>query len=160
MTVVLYRVDERLIHGQVVVGWGLELRPDRYVVVDDALAGSEWEQELYRIALPDGASAAFLDVDEARSRLAEMREDEDRTVLLTRDVQTMLRLAEGGALRDEEVNLGGLHAAEGRSAVRPYLHVDDADRARIRELAEEGVEVSARDLPGAPRVDVSTLLSA
>ena len=44
--IVLFRVDERLIHGQVVIGWGHELRPERYVVVDDDLAESPWEQEL------------------------------------------------------------------------------------------------------------------
>ena len=53
MAIVLYRVDERLIHGQVVLGWGRELRPGRYVVVDDALAESEWEQELYRLSVAE-----------------------------------------------------------------------------------------------------------
>ena len=48
MPIVLFRVDERLIHGQVVVGWGSKLRPDRFLVVDAALATSEWEQELYK----------------------------------------------------------------------------------------------------------------
>ena len=38
MAIVLYRVDERLIHGQVVIGWGSQLQPSRYLVVDDALA--------------------------------------------------------------------------------------------------------------------------
>ena len=44
MAVLLYRVDERLIHGQGVVGWGTRLHPNRIVVVDDELALSEWEQ--------------------------------------------------------------------------------------------------------------------
>ena len=53
MTVVLYRIDERLIHGQVVIGWGTQLHPDSYLVVDDALAASDWEQELYVLGLPE-----------------------------------------------------------------------------------------------------------
>jgi PTS system mannose-specific IIB component/fructoselysine and glucoselysine-specific PTS system IIB component len=44
MSIVLFRVDERLIHGQVVVGWGAELHPDRIIVVDDEIAHSQWEQ--------------------------------------------------------------------------------------------------------------------
>ena len=46
MTVQLYRVDDRLIHGQVVVGWGQPLDVEFIVLVDDAVAESEWEQEL------------------------------------------------------------------------------------------------------------------
>jgi mannose/fructose/N-acetylgalactosamine-specific phosphotransferase system component IIB len=52
MPIVLFRVDERLIHGQVVVGWGGPLHADRIVVVDDAIAGSPWEQELYCLGVP------------------------------------------------------------------------------------------------------------
>ncbi|HIC54769.1 MAG TPA: PTS N-acetylgalactosamine transporter subunit IIB, partial [Gemmatimonadetes bacterium] len=49
VSIVLFRIDERLIHGQVVIGWGHQLRPDRYAVVDDDLADSAWEQDLYRL---------------------------------------------------------------------------------------------------------------
>jgi PTS system mannose-specific IIB component/fructoselysine and glucoselysine-specific PTS system IIB component len=155
--IVLYRVDERLIHGQVVIGWGHELRPDRYVVVDDALAESPWEQDLYRLAVADG-EVVFESVERARSRLAEWKDDEARTILLTRDVATMAALAEGGGLAGLRVNLGGLHHAPGRRELLSYLYVSDRDRDALMRLSSSGVEVSARDLPDAPRVDLATLL--
>jgi len=158
MPILLYRVDERLIHGQVVVGWGSQLRPDRYLVVDDELARSEWEQELYLLGLPDGVTAQFVTVDEARERLDDWRASSVRSVLLTRDVETMLELARGGVLSGERVNLGGIHHGPERSRVLPYLHLDDADRDRLRKLGDEGVEVTARDLPGSSRVSLSELL--
>lgn len=160
MPVVLFRVDERLIHGQVVIGWGSQLRPRRYLVVDDQLADSAWEQELYALGLADGSVAEFASVDEARRRLDEWREDPVRSVLLTRDVATMLALAEGGCLSGEKVNLGGIHHAPGREAVRPYLYLDDEDRGRIRALADEGVDVTGRDLPGSLRVSLSDLVGS
>ncbi|NIV57363.1 MAG: PTS transporter subunit IIB, partial [Actinobacteria bacterium] len=67
MPIVLHRVDERLIHGQVVIGWGHQLRPDRYVVVDDELAASDWEQDLYRLGAGD-ADVVFADVESAVER--------------------------------------------------------------------------------------------
>ncbi|NIP59594.1 MAG: PTS transporter subunit IIB [Gemmatimonadetes bacterium] len=158
MPILLYRVDERLIHGQVVVGWGSELRPDRYLVVDEDLARSEWEQELYLLGLPDGVTARFVSVDEARERLDEWRASADRSVLLTRDVETMLKLARGGVLSGERVNLGGIHHGPERSRVLSYLHLDAEDRDRLRKLRDEGVEVTARDLPGSPGVSLSSLL--
>ena len=47
MPIALYRIDDRLIHGQVVVGWGQPLELRFIVLVDDDVAASEWEQELY-----------------------------------------------------------------------------------------------------------------
>ncbi|HUF51700.1 MAG TPA: PTS sugar transporter subunit IIB [Longimicrobiales bacterium] len=158
MGVVLFRVDERLIHGQVVVGWGGLLRPDRIIVVADDLAQSAWEQELYCIGLPDDVTAQFVTVDEARSLLAAWRTAAGNAFVLTRDVATMLRLAHGGLLRGAEINIGGIHYAAGRREVLPYVYLADSDEAALRELAAAGVAVSARDLPGTRRVDLAQLL--
>jgi PTS system mannose-specific IIB component/fructoselysine and glucoselysine-specific PTS system IIB component len=158
LTVVLYRVDERLIHGQVVIGWGSELRPDHYVVVDDDLSRSEWEQELYRLSLPEGVEGEFLDVESARARLPDLESDEHRTVVLVRDVGTMLRVARDRALEGRSVNLGGIHHAEGRVRIRSYLYLDPSDQERIRALAGEGVTVSGRDLPDSAKIGLDDLL--
>lgn len=157
MGVVLFRIDERLIHGQVVIGWGHELRPDRYVLVDDDLAASEWEQDLYRLAVVD-TDVEFVDVEGARGLLARWRDDPRRSIVLTRDVATMRRLADGGLLRGEKVNLGGIHHGPGRTEVLRYLHLTAEDRADLAALAAEGAQVSARDLPDAPKVGLATLL--
>src|SRR5688500_6020561 len=109
MSIVLFRVDERLIHGQVIVGWGSALHPDRIVVVDDDLAVSDWEQELYAMGLPDELTSSFESVADARDHLPDWRSDALRILVLTRDVSTMRRLADAGAMRGEEVNIGGIH---------------------------------------------------
>lgn len=159
MGVVLYRVDERLIHGQVVLGWGRRLHPGRYVVVDDELAGSEWEQDLYRLSVDASLELRFLPVEEARHALADLQADPVRTVILTRDVDHMRRLAEGGDMRGEAVNLGGLHHRPGRAEVRSYIHLDEEDRAAIRALSGAGVTVSGQDLPEASPVPLDDLLA-
>jgi PTS system mannose-specific IIB component/fructoselysine and glucoselysine-specific PTS system IIB component len=158
MPVVLYRIDERLIHGQVVMGWGPELGVEHYVVVDDELATSEWEQDLYRLGLPDATTADFLSVRDARARLADLDADPRRTVVLTRTVAAMGGLAEADALRGREVNLGGLHHAAGRTERVPYVYLGPADEEGLQALVAEGVEVSARDLPGSRAVDLEALL--
>jgi PTS system mannose-specific IIB component/fructoselysine and glucoselysine-specific PTS system IIB component len=157
VTIVLFRVDERLIHGQVVIGWGHELRPGRYVVVDDELAESEWEQELYRLAVSD-TEVVFVPVADAAERLEGWKRDGVATVVLTRDIGSMRRLAEDDRLLGEEVNLGGLHHAPGKEELLPYLFVTAQDVDDLRLLASYGVEVAARDLPDAPRVGLASLL--
>jgi PTS system mannose-specific IIB component/fructoselysine and glucoselysine-specific PTS system IIB component len=157
MGIVLTRLDERLIHGQVVLGWGSQLRPDRYVVVDDALAASDWEQELYRLGAGD-AEVVFSTVDEARARMAEWRGSPLRSVLLARDVATLSRIATGGLLRGQPVNLGGLHHGSGRRQVLPYLHLSEDDLAGLTSLEAEGAQVWAQDLPDAPKVPLGSLV--
>jgi PTS system mannose-specific IIB component/fructoselysine and glucoselysine-specific PTS system IIB component len=158
MGIVLLRVDERLIHGQVVVGWGATLHPDRIVVIDDELADSGWEQELYTLGLPEEVGAEFHSVAEGRLRLEAWRSGTSRTVVLTRTIDAMRRLAEGGLLRGAEINIGGLHHAPGRRQVLPYVFLSDDERAALQELAAGGVDVSARDVPGARRINLPHLL--
>lgn len=158
MSIVLYRVDERLIHGQVVVGWGSTLRPARVIVADDQLATSSWEQELYGLGLPDGVEPVFLTVEEARARLADWRAEATRSILLVRDLDAVLALARDDAMRGEEVNIGGIHYAPGRSRILPYLFLNEHEREVIRELMRRGVKLSARDLPGARRVGAEELV--
>jgi mannose/fructose/N-acetylgalactosamine-specific phosphotransferase system component IIB len=158
MSVLLFRVDERLIHGQVVVGWGGQLHPDGIVVVDDELAGSSWEQELYCLGLPPDVSAHFASVESARTQLADWRSSTDRWIILTRNVATMVRLAGGGGLRGAAVNIGGIHHAPGRKEVLPYVFLDEQDLDGLSSLRAEGAIVSAQDLPGSREVDVDQLI--
>ena len=159
MSVVLFRIDERLIHGQVVMGWGPELRPEHYMVADDELAASEWEQDLYRLGLPDTATAEFLSIADATARLQALESDPRLTIVLTRSVSAMVGLAGGGGLRGREVNVGGVHHAPGRTERLPYVFLDSVDEAHLKSLEDAGVVVSARDLPSSRAVGLASLLS-
>ena len=107
MTLVLHRIDDRLIHGQVVVGWGQPLNIQFIVLVDDAVAASEWEQELYRMGVPPEMDVYFLNVADAIAALPRYRDDSRNGILLTGDIETMRRLVDDGGIPN--VNLGGIH---------------------------------------------------
>ena len=156
--IVLFRVDERLIHGQVVVGWGERLHMDRIIVVDDELSGSAWEQELYCLGVPSSVDAFFASVEDARRNLANWRAESRRVIVLVRDLDTLRRIAEGGCLAGEEINLGGIHFAPGRERVLPYLFLSPEEQARLREIADTGAVLAARDLPGSRNVPLEELL--
>jgi mannose/fructose/N-acetylgalactosamine-specific phosphotransferase system component IIB len=160
VSVVLYRVDERLIHGQVIVGWGARLRPQRIVVVDDDLATSPWEQDLYAMGVPDETAAEFVAVDAAIEQLPAWQESPERVMVLTRDIATMSRTAGTGLLAGEEINIGGIHHAPGRRKVLRYVYLSDEERQELRALSEHGVRVTARDLPGARPVHLDELVGA
>ena len=157
MGIVLFRVDERLIHGQVVVGWGNQLRLRRYVVFDDDVAASDWEQDLYRLALPDGVEADFHPTVAAETILPGLRSEPVRSVVLFRSLRSAA--AGSGLAAGDELNLGGLHHKPGATAVRPYLHLGTDDTEFIQELAARGVAVLGRDLPSSSAVTLAELLA-
>lgn len=146
MTVCLFRVDERLIHGQVVLGWARRLGIKQLIVVHDALAGALDEQAIYRCGLPADLRAVFWTLDQAAERLPEVIAGAEPALVLTGDVATMCGLARAG-IPIGEVNIGGLHAGAGRRRVLPYVCLDACDEAGIRALEASGVRVTARDVP-------------
>ena len=85
MSLALVRLDDRLIHGQVVVGWGQPLNAAFIVLVDDEVRGSEWEQDLYRMGVPANMEVVFASVSEAERRLPEWEADDRPGILLTGD---------------------------------------------------------------------------
>jgi mannose/fructose/N-acetylgalactosamine-specific phosphotransferase system component IIB len=155
MSWALVRVDDRLIHGQVVVAWGQRLQPARIWVADDDVAASGWEVDLLRSAAPDAdvrvrslaAVADAWDEEAAAGGVA---------FLLVRDLPSALALRRAGA-RFDRLNLGGLHYAPGKSKVNEYVYLDERDRECARELAALGVALEVQDVPAAKAVALATL---
>lgn len=158
MPILLCRVDDRLIHGQVVVGWGAQIGLDYVAVVDDELALSDWEQDLYRAGLSESVEDRFLNVDEAVELIPKWAENAERGFIMTRDIATMRRLAEHRVLDDIEINLGGLHDAPGRRRVLPYLFLSADDRRELERLRRVHPRVTAQDVPSARKVELDDLL--
>ena len=133
MTLVLNRIDDRLIHGQVVVGWGQPLDVAFIVLVDDVVAESDWEQELYRMGVPPEMEVRFHSAAEAGPQLDHYRTETRPGILLTGDIATMKCLVEHGGVR--EVNVGGIHHRAGRTQHLRYVFLTPAEAAALRELA-------------------------
>lgn len=158
MTLVLNRIDDRLIHGQVVVGWGQPLDVKFIVLVDDAVAESDWEQELYRMAVPPEMEVRFNSVADAVRALDRYRTENRPGILLTGDIATMHRLVEQGGVRD--VNVGGIHHRAGRVQHLRYVFLTPAEEDALRALAALGAVVTAQDVPAARAVPLEELLAA
>lgn len=154
----LIRVDDRLLHGQVVVGWGQRLDLRWYLVADDELAESEWEQQLYRDALPPGTEAEFVGVEAASDRVPRLSERPEAGALLTRGTGAMRRLAEAGVLEDRRVDVGCVGAGSGRKQLLAYVHLSPDEAEDLRRIRSLGAEVVARDVPSARPVSLDVLL--
>ncbi|MFL5530066.1 MAG: PTS system mannose/fructose/N-acetylgalactosamine-transporter subunit IIB [Gemmatimonadaceae bacterium] len=157
MAIQLYRIDDRLIHGQVVVGWGQPLNIRFLVLVDDLVASSDWEKELYRMAVPPEMEIYFADVSTAIRDHPRYASDPRPGLLITGDIDSMNRLVKG-VKAIGSVNLGGIHHRAGRSEKMRYVFLTPEEERHLRELEAAGVEVTAQDVPSAHPVPLSEVL--
>lgn len=158
MTIERYRIDDRLIHGQIVVGWGQPLGLGFIVLVDDEVAASDWEQELYRMGVSPHMEVYFASVEEAVGRMESWRSDERAGMLLTGDIETMCNLIE--RVPDiRAVDLGGIHHLEGRRERLRYVYLTPAEEDALNGLVERGVDVNAQDVPAARPIPLADVLT-
>lgn len=151
----IHRVDDRLIHGQVVVAWGERLRPRRIWVVDDASAADRWERDLLESAAP-GIEVRVIPVAESSAAYADEAAREGDAFLLVRDLATALAMVEAGA-PVPRFTLGGLHYAPGKEKVNEYVYLDAADRERARTLLARGIALEVQDVPATRPLSLGAL---
>jgi PTS system mannose-specific IIB component/fructoselysine and glucoselysine-specific PTS system IIB component len=154
----LFRIDDRLVHGQVVVGWGQPLDIGFIVLVDDDVAASEWEQDLYRMGVPPDMTVTFESVASAAQQLARYQADRRRGIVLTADIGTMARLAAAGPV--PAVNIGGVHHKSGRTQRLRYVFLTPEEEAALRAMAARGVTVTAQDVPATRPMPLDEVLDS
>ena len=156
MAISLYRIDDRLVHGQVVIGWGRPLGIGFIVLLDDQVFGSEWERDLYRMGVPAEVEVIFADLAEAARSAPAWRADPRPGILLTADVATMAGLARV-APPVEAINLGGLHHKPGRTPRLPFIYLTDDEYRALEALEVAGTRVTAQDVPTGRAVPLKEL---
>lgn len=154
---ILVRIDDRLIHGQVTVAWGTWLETDRIVLVNDDVARTPWKRDLYAATDSLGAAISVLTIDGFLERLACNAWEKERTVVVVESPRDLAALIRGG-LSIDRANVGGMHHAPGKRELLPYVYVDDDDLTAMREILGRGVGLEARDVPQAAPVDIGDML--
>jgi mannose/fructose/sorbose-specific phosphotransferase system IIB component len=149
MDLQLIRIDDRLIHGQVVVGWVRALNIERLVVANDSIAANAMQRTLMEMAVPPGLKLSLLTVPEAveASRAGGLPE---RVLLLFGNPQDALSFVRSGG-NASSLNVGGMRFCNGKRQVCKTVCVDDRDIQTFKELKALGLELEVRAVPGDPR---------
>jgi mannose/fructose/N-acetylgalactosamine-specific phosphotransferase system component IIB len=153
----LIRIDDRLLHGQVALGWGRALGAEIFWIVDDELAGDAFACRLYEAALPEGSRLAVHSFD-SFLEILQSGDDLGGVLLLLGGLPQLRDLCERG-FDPREVNLGGLHHRTGAKRFLDYVYLTPEDRAAARQVQMRGVSLYAQDLPTSPRVPLDELLA-
>lgn len=157
MPVTIHRIDDRLIHGQVVVGWGTPLDLEFIVLMDDQIAETEWEQDLYKCGTTSRIQIIFATVADTIANYSKYNADTRNGMILTGSVSSMLHLIEG-VPSIKHVNVGGLHHSAGKQKKLRYVYLDQPDIEAMHDIKEHGVDITAQDVPSARPVTLEEIL--
>jgi mannose/fructose/N-acetylgalactosamine-specific phosphotransferase system component IIB len=149
-------VDERLIHGQVVVGWGNNLKFDQIVLLNDQVASNPWERELYLACVPPEMKATILPVDEGATKALQNGFEGKKAVILVDSPFDILRMVEKG-VKIESVNVGGVHSKKGRMEILPYIFLSQEEISAFKKIISAGIRCECRDVPLAEKHNLSIL---
>ncbi len=157
MSIILARIDDRLIHGQVTEGWGKRLKPKVVLVVSDEVASSEWECELCLAALPMKLEGKVSTLPDAPRIINELEENNKSAYVLFESPHDAYEVIQNGA-HITSLNVGGMHSQKGKREILDYIYVDDDDTRYLKALRDSGVKLDFRDVPDHENVDVMSIL--
>ena len=146
--IALVRVDNRLVHGQVLEAWLPALDAHGILVADDEAAGNVLARSAMALAIPPKVSFQVLRVQAAAEMLRPggAGPSAPRTLLLLRDVRDAAALHESGVSMPR-LNVGNVHYGVGRKQVSPSVFLDAGELAALQKLAGEGTRVEIRAVP-------------
>lgn len=151
-----FRIDDRLLHGQVIENWLAELRPARVVVASDRAARDPMVCHLYKLAMPGEVELVVLPVAEAAAAVSG---SPGPVYLIVGSAVDALTLVRHGGIPVGTVVVGGLHAEGGRE-LADYVFASPEDLAALESLARDGATMIAQDVPRRRPVDLTILLAA
>jgi D-glucosaminate-specific PTS system IIB component len=143
MTLKLVRVDDRLIHGQVVAIWLKALGAKRIVIVDDKTARDEFLREILMLASPPGVPVEVHDVTQGTERVRELVADPEPAFVLMRSPLTAVKLREAG-VEFPLLNVGGIGAGPGRKPLYRNISASPEELDAMRRLETMGTRVELR----------------
>ena len=148
--ILLTRIDNRLVHGQVGVTWTTSLGANLLIVVDDQTANEPLQQQLMAVtAKSSGAGIRFFTVQKTIDIIH--KASERQKIFIVCKTPAVVRQLIDGGVPIKEVNVGNMHFSQGKRQITKKVYVDDQDLEDLRYIESKGVHVYIQDTPGDPK---------
>lgn len=152
MAAELFRVDNRLIHGQVLEAWVPRLRANAIVVADTQASADPFQKSILESMGLGVIDVYVVPAREAARKLAAL--SSKRVLVLFRSIGEALEAYRGGLLMDS-LNLGNIHPCELSRSLTPSVNLTENDIVALKDLMEGGVRIDARAVPTETGPDVA-----
>ncbi|MHC1685831.1 MAG: PTS system mannose/fructose/N-acetylgalactosamine-transporter subunit IIB [Clostridiaceae bacterium] len=155
--VVVARVDDRLIHGQVVTAWAVTTRANRIIIVDDVVANDTFNTRVIKLLAPAGVAVDIYTIEEGIKVLKGDPSPNERVIILTKTPITFDALIEGG-VELEKVILGGMGLRDARKPFVKNVSCSPEEIDSIRNMVNKGVNVVYQLVPEQRVIEITNLL--
>lgn len=156
MNILLSRIDERLIHGQVMTRWITGLYITRIILIDDTIAKDDFMVDVLLLSAPVGVEVKVMSVDDAVKFIA-VDDSSAKTMLLFKDIRYVKALADAGFLVPK-LDIGNIGSSPIRKGVTREVFMSPEEQAMAKELCEKGMYIYIQKLPSDKEQDLMALL--
>ena len=148
MNINVFRIDDRLIHGQIITKWIKDANAKMIMVVDDKAAGDKTQQMILKFAVPAGIKLEILSKEAAVKRVAEDTTNTN-VLMLVRNPKEANALVEMGLKVDRIIigNISNSKSEVGRTKLLDYIYVEPADVEAIKSLNDKGILLEVKAVP-------------
>jgi len=153
MPIVLVRIDDRLVHGQIVESWLKIMNVDTLLVVSDVVAQDATQQILMSMAVTENVELVIKNLKDATDAIKGGQYAKEKTMVLTVSPSDVLYMINNG-VNFKSVNVGGMHFINGKRRLLYNLFVDDNDVENLYEIYNRGVEIEGRILPKEQKTNI------
>jgi PTS system galactosamine-specific IIB component len=152
--ILLTRIDNRLVHGQVGVTWTTSLGANLIVVVDDEVAGQPLQQKLMEVvAESSGAGIRFFTIEKTIN-VIHKASPAQKIFIVCKTPETARKLIDGG-VPIKVINVGNMHFTQGKRQISKKVYVDDKDLEHLHYIQSKGINVFIQDIPGDIKENIS-----
>ena len=155
--IVLTRIDDRLIHGQVMTAWVKKTRANQILIIDDEVAKDDFMSEILKMSAPAGIDIVVKGLEDAVTFLNEQETENKRLIILVKAPITFDVIVEKGIVIDKLV-VGGMGAKANRRVLYKNISASDEERATFKKLIDRGIPVVIHIIPDQKEIDLSKYL--
>lgn len=153
----LVRIDDRLIHGQVVTAWAKETNCNRIIIIDDELAANTLMQRILKAAAPPGIKVEVMTVNESIIELKKEALPDERIIILVKIPQVLENLIDNG-VKIEKIILGGMGLTAERKRFTKNVSATDEEIKCMKRIIEKGVSIDYQLVPSEKAVDIKKII--
>ncbi|MGM0125615.1 PTS system, mannose-specific IIB component [Enterococcus sp. AZ194] len=150
------RIDDRLIHGQVVTTWVNTYKIEQIIILNDKIAGDKTQQNILKMSAPQGINVRAFGVKKF-AEIAQNNPITRQTMLLFSTSTDVLELVESGLMIDY-LNVGGMRYQEGRERLTKTVSVTPDEKAAFERLMALGVSIDIQMVPNDEKIKLSEVL--
>lgn len=158
MNILLVRVDDRFIHGQILESWIPHLNAQGVVVANDELAGDQIQKTIMSMAIPERIKLRIVSLRDATGLAGDCEFNNKRTFVIVSTIKDAYRLYTAG-LPFKTLNIGNNKATADSRQISYSVWVDRTDLLLVRELIDRGIDVNLQSVPRERLIDMRSILA-